>query len=161
MQGVGYLDLVFLDRDENGKILALRANVIEMNRIASDISMRIQELTNGLEEAYIRIPVGNFTGISVLSGLGPAVKVKIIPTGTVNLDFKTEFVSAGINQTRHRVYLEIAMDMSIVSPLISNSVRVINNIDIAETVLVGDVPETFYHLEGMKDLGVEDSLNLW
>ena len=161
MGEVGYLDLIILDRDEFGKILALRANVIEMNQIASEVSVRIQEMNDQLEETYIRIPLGNFTGNSLLSGFGPPVKIKIIPTGTVHLDFKTEFVSAGINQIRHRIYLEVTMNMGIVGPLVSNSVKVVNNVDIAETVLIGEVPETFYNLEGVREEATDDLLNLW
>lgn len=161
MQGIGYLDLIILDRDNTGKILALRANVIEMNRIASEISTKIQEMNNQLEESYIKIPLGNFTGNVLLAGVGPNIKLKIIPTGTVHLDFKTEFVSTGINQTRHRIYLEITMNMGIVGPFVSNSVKVVNNIDIAETVLIGDVPSTFYNLEEVGDVTADDSLNLW
>ncbi|MBQ9279966.1 MAG: sporulation protein YunB [Clostridia bacterium] len=161
MGGIGYLDLIILDRDESGKILALRANVIEMNKIASEISSRIQEYNNHLEETYIKIPFGNLTGIPLFSGIGPYIKMKVIPTGTVHLDFKTEFVSTGINQIRHRIYLNIVMSMGIVGPLVTSGVQVNNDVDIAETVLIGEVPETFYHLEGVKELTADDSLNLW
>ena len=76
MRDVGYLDLIILDRDDSGKILALRANVIEMNRIASEISLAIQKQNNELEATYVQIPIGNFTGNSLLAGLGPKIKVK-------------------------------------------------------------------------------------
>ena len=161
MQGVGYLDLIILDRDHEGKILALRANVVEMNKLSSEILMRIQEMNNQLEESFIKIPLGNFTGNVFLSGVGPNVKLKIIPTGTAHLDFKTEFVSTGINQTRHRIYLEITMKMGVVGTFISDSVKVVNDVDIAETVLIGDVPSTYYNLEEVGEVTADDSLNLW
>lgn len=161
MQGIGYLDLIILDRDNSGKILALRANVVEMNKLASEIIMKIQEKNNELEESYIKVPLGNFTGNPLFSGIGPNIKLKIIPKGTVHLDFKTEFVSTGINQTRHRIYLEITMNMGIVGTFVSNSVKAVNNVDIAETVLIGDVPSTFYNLEEAGEVTADDSLNLW
>ncbi len=160
MDGIGYLDLIILDRDDSGKILALRANVIEMNRIASDITSKIQEKNNVLSPTFIYIPIGNFTGNSLLAGRGPAIKVKIIPTGTVNIDFKTEFISTGINQTRHRIYLEIVNRMWIVAPFTSEKVEVVNHVNVAETVLIGEVPDTFYHLQGLEDFTKEDSLNM-
>lgn len=161
MRDIGYLDLIILDRNVEGKILALRANVIEMNRIASEISMGIQEKNDELEATYIKIPIGNFTGNSLLAGHGPSIQVKIIPTGTVNIEFKTEFISTGINQTRHRVYLEIKMKMGIVAPFTSKRVEVINEVNVAETVLIGEVPETYYNLEGVEDLTTDDTLNMW
>ena len=161
MGGIGYLDLIILDRDDTGRILALRANVIEMNRIASEISFEIQKLNNELEESYIKIPIGNFTGNSLLAGRGPSITVKIIPRGTVGIDFKTEFISTGINQTRHRIYLEIKLKMWIVAPFTSERVEVLNHVNVAETVLIGDVPDTFYNLEGVSDVTTDDSLNMW
>lgn len=158
MSNIGYLDLIILDRDETGKIMALRANVIEMNRIASEVSLAIQEKNNKLEVTYVEIPIGNFFGNSLVAGLGPKIKVKIVPTGTVNVEFKTEFLSSGINQTRHRVYLEIKSKMGIVAPFVSNRVEVITELNVAETVLVGEVPETYYNLEGITS---DDTLNMW
>ena len=97
----------------------------------------------------------------MLAGLGPKIKVKIIPTGTVNIEFKTEFLSSGINQTRHRIYLEIKSKMGIVAPFVSQRVEVINEINIAETVLIGEVPETYYNLEGVDEVTTDDTLNMW
>ena len=86
---------------------------------------------------------GNFTGNKLLSGYGPYIRVKVIPVGTVTTDFKTEFISAGINQTRHRVYLGVVCTMYVVAPLMSSEIVVNNSVTVAETVLIGDVPE-FY-----------------
>lgn len=160
MGGLGYLDLITLDRDDNGEILALRANVIEMNKISAEISTVILNKYSELEDMYIRIPIGNFTGNELLAGRGPKIEVKIVPVGTVGTDYKTEFISTGINQTRHRVYLEIKSKMTIVAPFTNKTVEVINNVNVAETVLIGNVPETFYNLEGLTDLTTDDSMNL-
>lgn len=160
MAGLGYLDLITLDRDANGNILALRANVIEMNKISSEISTVIQAKYSELEDMFIKIPVGNFTGNELLAGRGPKIVVKIVPVGSVGTDYKTEFISTGINQTRHRVYLEVKSKMTIVAPFTNKTVEVINNVNVAETVLIGNVPETFYNLEGLTDLTTDDSMNL-
>ena len=156
----GYLDLITLDRDNNGNILALRANVIEMNRISSMITNQIQKEYTALEDMYVKIPIGNFTGNEFLSGRGPDIVVKIVPFGTVNSDYKTEFKSTGINQTRHRVYLEIVSKMTIISPFMNHTVDVVNTVNIAETVLIGNVPETFYNLEGITDFTTDDTMNM-
>lgn len=160
MSGLGYLDLITLERDDNGNILALRANVIEMNKISSEISTVIQNKYLELDDMYIKIPIGNFTGNELLAGRGPKIIVKIVPVGTVNTDYKTEFISTGINQTRHRVYLEIKSKMTVVAPFTNKTVEVINNVNVAETVLIGNVPDTFYNLEGITDFTTDDTMNL-
>ena len=86
--------------------------------------------------------------------------VKIIPVGTVNTDYKTEFLSSGINQTRHRIYIEIKSEMSVVAPFTNEKVEVLTNVNVAETVLIGNVPSTFYNLEGVGTGMVENVTDL-
>ncbi|MBQ9267222.1 MAG: sporulation protein YunB [Clostridia bacterium] len=161
MAGVQYSDLITLEKEESGKILALKANTLEMSKMATEISSEMQSIYNQMESDYIRIPLGNFSGNALLSGLGPNVTIRIIPFGTVATKFKSDFISTGINQVRHRIYLEITTQVSIVAPLITKQMPVVNDINVAETVLVGDVPESFYNLEGVKEITADDSLNLW
>lgn len=160
MNELDYTDLVALEKDNDGKIIALKAKVIEMNQISSQIAAKMQELYGQINDAYVKIPIGNFTGNTLLAGRGPNIIVRIIPAGTVSTDFKTEFISTGINQTRHRIYLEIVSKVRIVAPLTTKTIEVVNNVNVAETVLVGDVPNSFYNLEGVDNV-VDDSLNLW
>lgn len=161
MEEVGYdRQLVHLEKDEAGNIIALKADVIEMNYIASLIGSRTQQMYNELTEAYVKIPIGNFTGNALLAGRGPSIEVKIVPVGTVGSDFKTEFVSTGINQTRHRVYLEVVSSMRVIAPFSTKTIKVVNNVNVAETVLIGDVPSSYYNLEGRENIE-DDSLNLW
>jgi sporulation protein YunB len=161
MENIGYLDLITLERDNSGNIKALKANVIEMNKLSAKIGLEIQKEYNELGEVYISIPLGNFTGNELLAGLGPKATIKIIPVGNVVTTFKTEFLSTGINQTRHRVYLEILNRVRIVAPLIINTSEIVTTVNVAETVLVGDVPDSFYNLEGLEGANVQDTLNLW
>ena len=160
MNDINYTDLVTLERDNNGKIIALQAKVIEMNQLSSQIAAKMQELYSQINDAYVKIPIGNFTGNTLLAGRGPNIIVRIIPAGTVSTDFKTEFISTGINQTRHRIYLEIVSKVRVVAPLTTKTIEVVNNVNVAETVLVGDVPNSFYNLEGVDNI-VDDSLILW
>lgn len=161
MEEVGYdIQLVILEKDSDGKIIALKTNVVEMNYIASLIGSRTQQMYNELTETYVEVPIGNFTGNALLAGRGPRIKVKIMPVGTVGSDFKTEFVSTGINQTRHRVYLEVVSNMRVIAPFSTKTIKVVNNVNVAETVLIGNVPNSYYNLEGVNDV-IDDSLNLW
>lgn len=144
MDNVVYEDLVILEKDSNGKLLALRANVTKMTELDTKISDEIQLLYGKMGNSFVKIPLGNFTGNSLLAGLGPNIKVKIVHFGTVTADFKSEFTSTGINQVRHRIYLEIETKVSIVAPLMTEEAEVVTSVNIAETILIGDVPESFY-----------------
>ena len=143
MDGIQYEDLIKFDKDSNGKIIALKSDVVEMNNISSEIATKIQAIYDELEDIYVYVPLGNFTGNSFLAGHGPEIKVKVIPAGTVNTEFKTEFISAGINQTRHRVYLGVCCNMRVIAPFATEDIIVDNSVTVAETVLIGEVPE-FY-----------------
>lgn len=90
---------------------------------------------------------GNFTGNSFLAGHGPEIKVKVIPAGTVTTEFKTEFISAGINQTRHRVYLGVECNMRVIAPFATEDIIVENSVTVAETVLIGEVPEFYTNMK--------------
>ncbi len=79
----------------------------------------------------------------------------------MKIEFKTEFLSSGINQTRHRVYLQIKSKMGIIAPFANSGVEVLTEVNVAETVLIGDVPTTYYNLEGVEDVTTDDSLNMW
>ena len=143
MDGIQYEDLIKFDKDAEGKIIALKSDVVEMNNISSEIATKIQKIYDELEDIYVYVPLGNFTGNSFLAGHGPEIKVKVIPAGTVNTEFKTEFISAGINQTRHRVYLGVVCNMRVIAPFATEDIIVENSVTVAETVLIGEVPE-FY-----------------
>ena len=89
---------------------------------------------------------GNFTGNSLFSGIGPNIKIRVMPAGTVTTEFKTEFLSAGINQTRHRVYVSVVCHMRVVAPFASDNVVVDNSVTVAETILIGEVPSYYQGL---------------
>ena len=137
-------DLVTFVKGEEGKLIALKSNIVKMNQIASEIAVKIQEMYDSLDRIYVYVPLGNFTGNDLLSGMGPNIKIRVMPAGTVMTEFKTEFLSAGINQTRHRVYINVVCHMRVIAPFASDDVLVDNSVTVAETILIGDVPE-YYH----------------
>lgn len=152
-------NLVHFTTNEKGTITGLNADVIEMNKLSTQITTEIQQKLLGIEDTEIKIPIGRFLGLSVFSGYGPKITVKAIPTGNVSVDFKTEFMSEGINQTRHRIYLEIKTSVRMVAPFISDVVPFETNMTVAETVIVGDIPSSYYNLEGIEDLDKKDTTN--
>lgn len=92
---------------------------------------------------------GSFTGFKLLAGKGPGVKITISPIGNVETDLKSEFTSQGINQTLHRVYLQVKCEVSILTPFDNLSRDVTNQVLLAENVIVGNIPSTYYNLEGL------------
>ena len=134
----------------------IKSNIIPVNQITSDVALKIQEELNKVETDDIYIRLGSFTGSKLLAGRGPKVKFKISTIGNVETDLKSEFSSAGINQTLHRVYLEVKCRVVILTPFDEVEEIITNQVLIAEAVIVGNVPNSYYNLEGMKQDNVVD-----
>ncbi len=101
---------------------------------------------------------GSFTGIRFLAGRGPGIHIQIFSTGSIKTELKSEFIAQGINQTLHRVYLQVECEISILTPFETITQMVTNQVVLMENVIIGNVPETYYNLEGME--GSSDTLNV-
>ena len=149
MENYRYEDLAVVIKDEAGKIQMIKLNIIPVNEIISDVAIKIQDELNSVENANFGIRLGSFTGIKLLSGLGPYVKVRMSTIGTVETDLKSEFKTAGINQTIHQIYLDIKCNVSILTPFNSTTEEIKNQILIAESVIVGEIPSSYYNFNGI------------
>ncbi|HFL2423201.1 TPA: sporulation protein YunB [Clostridioides difficile] len=149
---INYEDLMDIQLDNNGKITMIQANTIMMNEIASAIALEIQDELKKDKTASSYIPIGTALGSPILAKYGPKLEVSIEPIGTVSVNFKTEFESSGINQTRHRIYLEAQTQVKVVIPLITSTKQIKAQIPICETIIVGDVPESYVNIPE-KNLG--------
>lgn len=138
-----YEDLVSVERDEAGNILAISSNALQINRIARDAAYMSQQNLSKMSEAGIEVPLGAFTGIEAWAGFGPKMNIKIIPISNVECRFVSEFEQAGINQTKHSIYLEIVADISIILPSSTSNFASLTQVLICESVLVGKVPDTY------------------
>jgi sporulation protein YunB len=140
---IDYSMLVDFEKDANGQVTALKSNMAAFNRlqsrIADDILLRLSEVST----TTLAIPIGTLTGSSLLAGRGPALKVKMQSVGSTTASFRNTFGSAGINQTRHQILLDVQVNMSILLPGFRTSTKVNNEISVAETVIVGSVPENY------------------
>ena len=153
-------DLITFQRDKDDNISALKANVIKMNNLSADIAMQVQQGLYNIDSSYLTIPIGNLLGNELLAGWGPRIWIKVIPVGNVETNFKTEFVSSGINQTIHRIYIEVKSKVRVVIPFGSQGEEVTVRVPVTETVIVGNVPSSFYNITGISDLEKRDILNL-
>lgn len=150
MSNYTYDDIINIHKDELNNIKMVESNVIVMNEIISDVASTIQKDLDKLESQDIYIRLGTFTGSKILSGRGPKVPIRISPIGNVETDFKSEFTSAGINQTLHRVFLEVRCSVSILTPFDTIEEEITNQVILAENIIVGDIPQSYYNLEGLQ-----------
>lgn len=137
---------VSLQKDDAGRITAITSNMPRINTLSAEILSDIVG-NSGDRELNISVPLGNLTGINLLLGRGPGVPVKIIMLTSSRADFKNEIISAGINQTKHQIILEIIVDIDILMPWETLSTQIVSEILVAETVIVGAVPDTYLNLE--------------
>lgn len=149
MANYEYDDLSTIIRDEQGKIQMIKINIILVNEIASDVAIKIQEAINNYDKSNFHIRLGTFTGTKLLSGRGPKVEIKMSTTGNVATDLISEFSQAGVNQTLHRIYLKVDCSISILTPFDTIEETITNQVLLAEAVIVGEVPSTYYNLNGV------------
>lgn len=138
-----YEDLVSVNRDANGNIVAVSANPLKINKIARDTASISQSNLKNLSLNGIPVPLGALTGIEAFAGLGPNIHFRIIPVSSVSCDFSSAFESVGINQTKHSIYLNIVADISIVMPGQTKNFAVLTEILVGESIIVGTVPDTY------------------
>lgn len=145
-----YQNTVKLIKSDDGKNSILKTDIVMLNEIISDITIEIQNELNKLEEQNIEIPIGALTGNEYFMGSGPKIDIKIISAGDIATDIKTEFKAEGINQTIYRIYLDIECRVSILTSYKSINRTINNQVLLVETVVVGDVPETYLQLENIE-----------
>ena len=145
-----YEDLINVRKDENGNIKMIGTNIISVNEIISDIPIKIQEELEKSENNNFNIKLGSFFGSKIFSGMGPNINIKIQLDGTVETDLKSEFTSQGINQTLHRIYLDVVCKVSILTPVNVISEEIKNQVLLVEGIIAGEIPESYYNLEGLE-----------
>ena len=149
-----YADLISVKYDSEGRVSMLQAQTMRMNEIATRTALLAQRNMEALTSVGIRIPVGAATGSRLLAGRCPAITVNMVPIGSVQSEFESAFTAAGINQTRHSVYLKVTANVRMAIPTASAVASVSTYIQIAESVIVGVVPGTFANVapENVLDL---------
>ena len=138
-----YDDLVNVTRNDRGEIVSVAANALKINKIARDTASISQANLKNLSLNGIPVPIGALTGIEALAGIGPSVHFKIIPVSSVNCDFSSEFMSVGINQIKHSIYLNVVASISIVMPSRTEKFDIVTDILVGEFILVGSIPDTY------------------
>jgi sporulation protein YunB len=141
---VTYTDLIHIEKDNMGEISLITANTVLMNNLAAETAMAAQDKILGIGEQGVSIPIGTILGGQLFTGRGPAVIIKFEPVGSVTTDIMAEFEDAGINQTRHKIYLILNASVRILLGNASQTVEISSQALISDTIIVGDVPEGYY-----------------
>ena len=146
-----YEELYTIEKDSNGNIVIIKSNVVPVNNMISELTENIQNEFDKIENQKVNIALGNLSGIYFLAGTGPEIPIEVSITGTVDTEVKSEFIAQGINQTLHRVYVDFECNMQIVTPLKKYSKKITNQVIVAEHVIVGNIPNSYYNLEGIEN----------
>ena len=145
---IQYDRIVFFEKDLDGRITALKTNMSEVNRLKTDILNIINDEILALDTSDIGIPLGSLFLPELLSGKGPVIPVHILSIRNSDASFSSNFVQAGINQTLHQLIMLVSVDVAILVLGQTGSFTITSEVVVAETVIVGDVPNTFLQTGG-------------
>ena len=141
--GINYEDLMNVRMDEKGQVALLSANTMRMNLLADRAGDAALRKLEAVSSQKVSVPLGAALGITLLAGSGPGIPISIVPIGSVQTNFETEFEACGINQTRHKVFMQLSASIRIVIPTGAKTTNVTANMLVAESIIVGKVPESF------------------
>ena len=142
----GFDYFINLEKDADGNVTAITSNMAHINTLSTDILNSVIESTdNGV--ITVGIPLGNLTGLNLLLNKGPDVNVQIIMLTSSRVDFRNEVVSCGINQAKYQLVLEVTIDIDILVPWGTESATTVTEVIVADTVIVGKVPDTYLNME--------------
>lgn len=147
-KNVRYQDLIQLHKDSKGEIVMLQANTVKINQVAADIALAVEETLENLQHTDFAIPLGQVLGSHLLAAYGPQVHISVIPVGAVKVDVLGEFEEAGINQTRHKIYLTMNTTVKVVVPMTSAEVELSTVVPVTENILLGNVPDVYVNFPG-------------
>lgn len=147
---VSYADFIAIQRDEGGAITALTTDMARMNQLRAELIASILEALEGVDVSEVAVPLGSLFDLEPLWAKGPAIKARSMTVGTVRAEFDSQLTSAGVNQTLHRIWMEVDVPMTLLLPGGAAETVLHTRLCVAETVIVGKVPDTYLHLDGVK-----------
>lgn len=152
---IQYGHLITFEKDNSGKITALQSNIAEFNRLQAFITQDVMQRINDTGETTLTIPLGTLLGSALLAGRGPCINVKVQTAGSCTARFENRFSDAGINQTTHRILLFVDVSVTILLPGFRTYTKVSNSYAVAETVIVGAVPDNYTYFDTGNDAQVD------
>ena len=154
---LSYDHLISFEKDTEGRVTAVHSNMAAFNQLQAEILDIVLAKIEQVSARALSIPVGSLTGSSLLAGRGPRIQVRMESVGSSSAQFQNQFETAGINQTRHQIILEIDVSISILLPGFTTVTQVSNAVTVAETVIVGSVPESYTFFQTTQEDYEEDA----
>lgn len=136
-----YNEMINIEKDNNGKIILIQSDTGKLNYIASKISSECNKSLTDMSNNKIKVPLGWITEKSLFYNLGPNISIELEPIGNVVVTYESKFESAGINQTRHKIYLNVNGKIRIKLPIKSEEIDVSTQIPVCDTIIIGEVPD--------------------
>ena len=143
-ENITYDDLVNVEHDEEGNVVLISLQTVRLNLIARKFYQVAQVYLDNMGKQGIDVPLGTFTGLPFLVGLGPKINLKLVSIGAMTSTFENTFTSAGINQTNHCVYIQLYASVSMVLPAYSTTIDSVTEMLVAESVIIGKVPQIYF-----------------
>ena len=144
---IAYDRIVLLEKNVQGSISAIKTNMSEVNRLKSEILDAVDEEILEISVSEISLPIGTLFVPELFSNKGPSLPVQIMSVSSSDAMFSSEFSSAGINQTLHQLLITVSATMTVLTPLGTQNVTTDSQILVAETVIVGSVPQTYMNYD--------------
>ena len=151
-QGIAYSDLIKIETND-GKTTLLQANSIRINALAKLITRTIQENLRDLLNDDVKIHLGAFSGIPILSGVGPEISIGLGNSyGDISCRFSSEFTSSGINQTQHKIYLNLTTRVNVVFATRTMQIDAKSDVLLCESIIIGEIPDTYLKSDSLDEM---------
>lgn len=153
---IQYDRMVYFEKDLEGRITALKTNISEVNRLKTDLLNIINDEILATDSDHLGIPIGSLVFPEVFAGKGPSIPVQILTIRNSDGRFFSEFYQAGINQTLQKLNMQVSVDVAVLVLGKVNDFTITSQVVIAETVIVGQVPDMFLQTGGIYELQREN-----
>ena len=145
---ISYEDLVTITRDETGAVTSVETDAAAINRVKAQLTDAVSAHLAALELEEVEVPLGTLLGWQIFAGRGPTIRFQVVPASFVESNITSTLESAGINQTQHKILMEFTVEMSAIIPGYTTSVQVNTQVSIADTLIIGAVPEFYAIADG-------------
>ena len=145
---LSYENLVSLQVGADGAVQTLTSDPLALNQLRAQLVQQVSSCLSAMEPLAVSLPLGNLTGVSVLGGYGPSIPVQLLSVSVAGAELRNEFSEAGINQTLHRIWFDVTASATLILPGHSLDIQAQVPVCVAETILVGQVPQTYVHISG-------------
>ena len=150
--GIDYENILEITKNAQNEIELLRVNTLLLNSMARKIVTLSQSNISGMGAQGIAIPLGTLSGMTFLTGQGPEIKIKVYPVGAVSVSFASEFVEAGINQTRHKITLFVKTGVNVIMPGLNKTVNIVTEVALCENIIIGKVPDVYLRSNSIDEM---------